>query len=143
MPPGFPGPLGGGYPRLAIAGNPSSVSIPTAAISTSVTGDLATIAVGLSRYIITAVYVESLTAAGTLALGTIDIRTATAGGGASVLTAPTALASLTAANIVQSIAVPTLSGSTVLTAANLTLRQTVVSANAGTIAVVIVAVPVP
>lgn len=117
------------------------VVISTASISTTTTGDLVTVATGLSRYIVSAVYVESLTASGSLALGTVDLRTATAGGGSSVLSAPVALASLTAANLAQQLTTASLGS--VLTAANLTLRQTVVSLNAGTVAVVIVLIPVP
>lgn len=103
--------------------------------------DLVTVTVGLSRYIVTAVYVESNTAAATLAAATIDLRTATAGGGASVLNAATALTGLTTANKAQSIAVAALGN--VLTASTLTLRQTVDSANAGTVSLVIVVIPLP
>lgn len=103
--------------------------------------DLVTVTVGLSRYIVTAVYVESNTAAATLAAATIDIRTATAGGGASALNAATALTGLTAANKAQSVTVAALGN--VLTASTLTLRQTVDSANAGTVSLVIVVIPLP
>lgn len=103
--------------------------------------DLTSVSIGLSRYVVTAVYVESNTAAGTLAAATIDIRTAAAGGGASVLNAATALTTLTAADKAQSIAVAALGN--VQTASTLVLRQTVDSANAGTVSVVIVVVPLP
>lgn len=120
----------------------TGIVISTASIATSGSpADLVTVATGLSRYIVGAVYVESLTAAGSLAIGTVDIQTATAGGGASILSAPVALTGLTTLNLAQSLA-PAALGS-VLTAANLTLRQTVNSLNAGTIAVVIVLIPVP
>jgi hypothetical protein len=128
----------GGYWSL---GGSVPIAIATASISTSATGDLATVATGLSRYIVSAVYVESLTAAGTMAAGTIDIRTATGGGGSSILSAPVALTGLTSTNLVQQLTVATLGA--VQTAANLTLSQTVISLNAGTIGVVIILIPVP
>lgn len=112
-----------------------------AAISTGATGDLQTIATGTSRYIILSVYAETTAASGTLALATVDIRTATAGGGTSILTAPVALASLTATNLAQSLAPMALGA--IQTAANLTLRQPALSANAGTVSVVVVILPVP
>lgn len=112
-----------------------------AAISTGSTGDLQTIATGTSRYIILSVYAETTAASGTLALATVDVRTAPAGGGTSILTAPVALASLTAINLAQSLAPMALGA--IQTAANLTLRQTVLSANAGTISVVVVILPLP
>lgn len=119
-----------------------AVQIPSTALGTSGSpADLATVATGLSRYIVHSVYVESISAAGTLGTATVDIRTATAGGGSSILNAATALTGLTALNLVQAPAVAALSG--VLTAANLTLRQTIDSLNAGNIAVVINLIPVP
>lgn len=128
----------GGYWNL---GGSVPITIPTASISTSTTGDLVTVATGLSRYIVSAVYVESLTAGGTMAAGTVDIRTAASGGGSSILTAPVALTSLTAANLAQQLTTAAIGS--VLTAANLTLRQTVISLNAGTVGVVIILIPVP
>lgn len=113
----------------------------SAAISTGATGDLQTIATGTARYIVLSIYAETTAASGTLALATVDIRTATAGGGTSILTAPVALASLTASDLAQSLAPMALGA--IQTAANLTLRQTVLSANAGTISVVVVILPVP
>ena len=113
----------------------------SAAISAGATGDLQTIATGTSRYIVLSAYAETNSAAGTLALATIDIRTATAGGGSSVLAAPVALTSLTAIDLAQSLAPMALGA--VQTAANLTLRQTVLSANAGTISVIVVILPIP
>lgn len=118
-----------------------AIRFTSAAISTGATGDLQTVATNTARYIVLSVYAETTAASGSLALATVDIRTATAGGGTSVLTAPVALASLTAVDLVQSLAPMALGA--VQTAANLTLRQTVVSANAGTISVVVVILPVP
>lgn len=112
-----------------------------AAISTSTTGDLVTVATGLARYVISAVYVETTAASGSLALGTVDVRTATSGGGSSVLAAPTALVGLTAVDLAMSVTPMTLGA--IQTAANLTLRQTVISANAGTISVIVILIPVP
>lgn len=119
-----------------------AVRIPNITLLTAASpADLATVSIDLNRYIVTAVYVESMSAAGTLAAATIDIRTATAGGGASVLNAATALTGLTAANLVQAPAVATLGAA--LTAANLTLRQTVNSGNAGVVSLVIIVIPLP
>lgn len=128
----------GGYYQVGVV----PLRLTSAAIATSGSpADIGSITVGLSRYIISGIYVESLTAAGTLALGTIDIRTATAGGGSSILLAATALTSLTTLDLAQSVA-PAALGS-VLTAATLTVRQTINSLNAGTIAVVVLVIPVP
>lgn len=154
---GFPGVGAGGQPNAILStgvgqipngalptGVPCAVVFPSLAIATAASpADLGTQSVPFARYIVQSVYVESLTAAGTLALGTLDIRTAAAGGGASILTAPVALTSLTGANLAQSFAVPAITGATVATAANLTVRQTVNSANAGTAAVVVTIIPVP
>lgn len=118
-----------------------AIRFTSAAISTGATGDLQTIATGTARYIVLSVYAETTAASGTLALATVDIRTATAGGGTSILTAPVALASLTAVDLAQSLAPMALGA--IQTAANLTLRQTVLSANAGTISVVVVILPLP
>lgn len=119
-----------------------AVRISNVTLSTSASPvDLTSVVIGLSRYIVTAVYVESNSAAGTLAAATIDIRTAAAGGGASVVNAATALTGLTAADKAQSVAVAALGN--VLTASSLYLRQTVDSANAGVVSVVIVVVPLP
>lgn len=130
------------FANSATPNGTQAVRFTTAPIGASGSpADLQTVAVGLTRYVVTAVYVESISAAGTLAAGTIDVRTATAGGGASVLNAATALTGLTAADKAQSIAVAALGN--VLTAANLTLRQTVDSANAGVVSVVVVVIPLP
>jgi hypothetical protein len=110
-------------------------------LTTGSPADLTSVTIGLSRYIVTAVYVESNSAAGTLAAATIDVRTAAAGGGASVLNAATALTGLTAADKAQSVAVAALGN--VQTAATLVLRQTVDSANAGVVSLVIVVIPLP
>lgn len=129
-------------PKAATPYGTQAVRIPNVTLLTAASpGDLATVSVDLNRYIVTAVYVESMSAAGTLAAATIDIRTATAGGGASVLSAATALTGLTAANLVQAPAVATLGAA--LTAANLTLRQTVNSGNAGVVSLVIIVIPLP
>jgi hypothetical protein len=90
---------------------------------------------GVSRYVVQSVTVTATSASGTLALSTIDLRTATGGGGSSILAAPTALTALTAANLAQSIS-PAAIGST-FTAGSITLRQTVDSANAGTVLVIV------
>lgn len=128
--------VGGYYAPVTVP-----ITFTAAGISAGSTGDLATVATGLSRYIVQAVYAETTAASGTLALATIDIRTATGGGGTSILAAPTALAALAAVDLAQSITPLTLGA--VQTAANLTLRQTVLSANAGTISVVVVLIPLP
>lgn len=132
-----PGNVGGYYQGAVVP-----LRLTTANIATSGSpADIGSITTGLSRFIIQGIYVESLTASGTLAAGTIDIRTATAGGGSSVLSAATALTSLTTLNLTQSIATAALGS--VLTASTLTVRQTVNSLNAGTIAVVILVIPLP
>lgn len=111
---------------IAVAGSPS---------------DLLTAVVGVPRYVILQIIAECISAAGTLAAATVDIRTATGGGGSSILDAATMLDSLTAANLTQPIA-PAALGS-VLTAQSLTLRQTVDSGNAGVVSVVVLILPLP
>lgn len=121
-----------------------SLQIPSTAVLTANSpGDLVSITVPsqVARYVVHSVYIETISATGTLALCTIDLRTATGGGGASLLNAATALTSLTSANLAQSLTVAALGS--VLTAGTLTVRQTVNSANAGNIAGVINLIPVP
>lgn len=132
-------------PSLSAAATPygtQAVRISNVTLGTSGSpADLTSVVVGLSRYIVTAVYVESNSAAATLAAATIDVRTAAAGAGASVLNAATALTGLTAADKAQSVAVAALGN--VQTATSLYLRQTVDSANAGVVSLVIVVIPLP
>lgn len=85
----------------------------------------------VTKYTVEAVRARAVTAAGTLALATIDVRTASGGGGASLLSAATALSALSAADTVQSITPATFAS--VATASTIYLRQTVDSGNAGTI----------
>ena len=121
----------------------AAILIPFGPITLSTAGgavDKATISVPFSRYLPLAVTIESVTAAGTLAAATIDIRTAAAGGGASILSAPTALTAATAVDKIVSI---TPVATDVRTAPTLTLRQTVDSGNAGTISGVLVVRPLP
>lgn len=87
--------------------------------------------IGVTRYAITGVWAYTVSAAGTLAAGTVDLRTAAAGAGASLLTAPIALVGLTAANLAQSL-VPVALGVT-YTAHTLYLRQTIDSLFAGVV----------
>jgi hypothetical protein len=121
---------------------PSQARIFTVALPGSITtsgspADKITVPIpsGVARYVVQSVTVTATAADGTLALGTIDLRTATGGGGASILNAPAALTGLTAINLAQTIA-PAPIGST-FTAGAITLRQTVDSANAGSILVVV------
>lgn len=121
----------------------SSGYIPPAAKSAVLTvltstspGDLGSIAIpaNITRYIIRKIAVVAKTAAGTLALATVDLRTVAAGGGSSVLSGATALVAASAAGKVvdlSSVSVIT----DALTASTLFVRQTVDSANAGTIIV--------
>ncbi len=85
----------------------------------------------ITRYAIMNVWAFSVSAAGTLAAGIADLRSAAAGGGASLLTAPVALTGLTAGNLAQSLAVVALG--VTYTARTLYLRQTVDSLNAGVV----------
>lgn len=122
----------------------AAIQIPfgplTLATAGDVDADLATVAIPFARYLPLAVRVEAVTAAGTLAGATLDIRTAVAGGGASVLSAPTALTAATAVDKIVSI---TPVATDVRTASALTIRQTTDSVNAGTISGVIVVCPLP
>lgn len=72
--------------------------------------------------------VRAVTAAGTLAAGTFDIRTDTGGLGASLLVAPVALTSLTATGTIQIIQGLTTS---LFTSTGIVIRQTVDSLNLG------------
>lgn len=67
--------------------------------------DIGTIIVPFSmgNYVVKAVWVRAITAAATLESATIDVRTASGGAGASVLSGATALNGLTAAGKVQTI----------------------------------------
>lgn len=89
----------------------------------------------INRFTVTGVWAYTSAASGTLALATIDLRTAAAGGGSSLLTAPVALTGLTAVNLVQSLA-PLALG---VTFANgpLVVRQTINSANAATLVIAV------
>lgn len=84
-------------------------------------------------YIVKGVQIGILTAAGTVAATTIGIYTAAAAGGTTVVTAA-ALTAMTAAS--KSIAM-TVATSDILVAPKLYVRQTVDSANAGTIVVIV------
>lgn len=106
----------------------------------SVVADLATITVPFARYLPVALTIEAKTAAGTLAAATVDVRTAAAGGGASVLSAPSALTGVTAVDKIINV---TPVATDVRTASSLYLRQTVDSGNAGTIAGVLIVRPLP
>jgi len=122
----------------------AGICIPFTAVALSASGsvvaDIAAIAVPFARYVPLALVVVGVGAAGTLAVATLDLRTATAGAGASLLTAPTAINSVTATGKIQTI-VPV--ATDVRTAATLSLRQTVDSANAGSISGVLIVRPLP
>lgn len=87
-----------------------------------------------TNYLITNIYVRSVTASGSLAAATIDLRTAANGGGTSILGSPTALTGLTAAALVQSIT-PVLTS--VMTASQLFVYQSVGAGSTGTIKIVL------
>lgn len=128
---------GGYWPSSVVSIQMSGVPILTAGSAV----DIATGTVNVPRYLISSIYAETISSAATLAAGTIDIRTAAAGGGSSILTAPAALTSLTAINLIQSIA-PAALGS-VLTASSLIVRQTVNSLNTGSVGIIINIIPLP
>lgn len=116
-------------------------TIPAVAVlTTGSAADLASIVLPtrLTRYAVQNVYVTSVTAAGTLAAATIDLRTAAAGGGSSILTAATALTGLTTLNLAQSVSAAAIG--VTYTAGTIYLRQTVDSLSAGTIMIVVVVV---
>lgn len=95
-------------------------------------GDLATLTVFPSRYIPVAAWVYNPTA--NLALATLGLYTAAAGGGTAIIT-PTLLASLTGVDTFQELSISALSS--VITAQTLYPRLTVASGTAGTAALVI------
>lgn len=85
---------------------------------------------GITRWRPVSVTIRAVTAAGTLALGTIGVYTQAAAAGTTIVTAA-ALTTLTVANVfvVSTVAAVT----TGITDTNVYVRQTVNSANAGTI----------
>lgn len=88
----------------------------------------------VTKCLIIAAYVHVVSAAGTVAAAVLDIRTAAAGGGSSIITAG-AVTGLTAADKVKALTVP--AQTDVFAADKLYVRQTTDSANAGTIRVVV------
>lgn len=114
------------------------VLIPSNAIATSGSpADLQSVILpsSINRYTVTNVYAYTTAASGTLALATVDVRTAAAGGGTSLLTAPVALVGLTAVNLVQNMTPLTLG--TTFANGSIFVRQTVNSANAGTLTIAV------
>lgn len=105
--------------------------------------DLLTISVpaDVARWIAVGAYVESNSSSGTMAATTVDIRTATGGGGSSILSGATALAALTGPNLAMGLTAASVGA--VLTATTLTLRQSVASLFAGTISIVVLYVALP
>lgn len=89
----------------------------------------------INRYTVTGVWAYTSAASGTLALATIDLRTAAAGGGSSLLTAPVALTGLTAVNLAQNLT-PLALGAT-FAGGTMYARQTVNSANAATLVIAV------
>jgi hypothetical protein len=113
-----------------------TIAVPVASIATSGSpADITAVDIpsDVTSYVVTSVYAASDSAAGTLAAATIDLRTASGGGGSSLLASPTALTGLTANSLVQSITPAVLGAKQ--TAGTIHLRQTVNSLNAGTIRV--------
>lgn len=112
--------------------------IPALAIGTSGSpADLGSFALpaAINRYTVTNVYAYTTAASGTLAAATVDVRTAAAGGGSSLLTAPVALTGLTAANLAQNMT-PLAMGTT-FAGGSIFVRQTINSLNAGTVTIAV------
>lgn len=108
--------------------------IPSNAIATSGSpADLASFVLPayINRYTVTNVWAYTTAASGTLAAATVDLRTAAAGGGSSLLTSPVAMTGLTTVNLVQNMA-PLALGATFANG-TLFVRQTINSLNAGTV----------
>ncbi len=86
----------------------------------------------VNKFIPREVWIEAVTAAGTLAASQISLRTAAAGGGSDILTAG-ANSGLTAAGKVKQLTVTAVTD--VVTADRVYIRQTTDSGNAGTVRV--------
>lgn len=117
---------------------------PTALLTAGSAADLVTVQLppNLGRFIVLGYTLEATVAAGSLAAATVAVRTATGGLGVVVVTA-TALTAVTAVDL----AITTNMGLTgaivnAATVTALTVRQTVDSANAGTVAGRILVQPV-
>lgn len=87
-----------------------------------------------TKFLMVGCYVHAVSAAGTLVAAVLDVRTAAAGAGASVITAA-AITGVTAAGKVKAMTVP--AQTDVVAADKLYIRQTTDSGNAGTIRVVV------
>lgn len=124
----YPSPIRGTFiitgNAIATSGSPADLQTLTLTLPT-----------GYTRYAVLNAWAYSTAAAGSMALGTIDVRTAAAGGGSSLLNAASALTALTAVNLMQSLT-PVTMGVT-YTSTSLVVRQTVNSLNAGTISVLL------
>ncbi len=90
--------------------------------------------VGITRWRLLRTIIRVVTASGTLALGTVGIYTQAAAGGTTIVTAA-ALVTLTATNKVVDSTIAAITDG--ITDTNVFVRQTIDSANAGTIDVFI------